>query len=277
MLTVWDTDAVVCVASVSSMTQTKTSCTKGSDINFVMADGVKKAPVGVAERFVFRLKSVYFAVRSYVVVSANYQLLLGTECLVATGTGIFLRWGKMVATLPSRIEIDAHCRRITADVGPPPLVPEEGDEYEEEKFELLLPHTAMPVSTNYMPKAELPALFMAPEAAAIRIGMRDLGGEVQGTLPIADIDISMSQIQNALRAGLPLLTPEFVLQNLSFGPNVTAEVKVEIASDVIRFADVFSWNQFDLGCIKDVPHTISRFDFSHAIMEFCCHLANPIN
>jgi len=62
MLTIWDTGAVVYVAPVSTMTQTKTTWSKGSDINFVIVDGVKRAPIEIAERFVFRIKNVYFAV-----------------------------------------------------------------------------------------------------------------------------------------------------------------------------------------------------------------------
>jgi len=76
---------------------------------------------------------------------------------------------------------------------------------------------------------------------------------------------------------LLLLTVEFILQNLRFGPNVPQDIKTLVAKDVISFADVFSWNQYDLGCIKDVPHSISRFDSTPAIMESCRHLANPIN
>ena len=79
LLTIWDTGAVVCVAPKSLMVQTKTKWTQGADIDFVMADGVMRSPIGIAESFVFRIKDKYFAVRCYVVALANYQLLLGTE------------------------------------------------------------------------------------------------------------------------------------------------------------------------------------------------------
>jgi len=185
MLTVWDTGAVVCVAPVSTMTQTKTTWSKGSDINFVMADGVKRAPVGIAERFVFRVKNVYFAVRCYVVELANYQLLLGTEFLVATGAGLFPRWGKIIITLPSRIDIDAHCKRITVEVGALPLLEEDADEYDEKEFDLQVPTVHS-------------AYFMAPDATAIRIGMKDLIGDIDGSI-IPDIEIPLKDVQKALQ------------------------------------------------------------------------------
>lgn len=93
LLTVWDTGACVCVAPLSSIVQTNTKWSRGADVNFVMADGVLKEPLGVAEKFVFRISNKYFAIRVYIVDKANYQLLLGTEFMVTTGCGLFPRWG----------------------------------------------------------------------------------------------------------------------------------------------------------------------------------------
>ena len=90
LLTIWDTGAVVCVAPKSSMVQTNTKWIQGINIKFVMADRIKRSPVGVAEWFVFRINNKYFAVRFHIIDSANYQLLLGTELLVATSIGLFL-------------------------------------------------------------------------------------------------------------------------------------------------------------------------------------------
>ncbi|KAF8428392.1 hypothetical protein BGX38DRAFT_425265 [Terfezia claveryi] len=242
MLTVWDTGAVVCVAPVSSMTQTKTPWSKESDINFVMADRVKRAPIGVAEKFVFRLKNVYFAVRCYIVESANYQLLLGTEFLVATGAGLFPRWNTIVVILPSKIEIEANCKRITADVGAPPLVEEDVDEY----VNLLnvlsnSPNTLANLIMTVARNEQMTMYFISPDSAAIRIGTKDLIGEIDNATSIpANIEISQAQIRKALDEGLPLLTVDFILQNLRFGPNVPEEIKKLVARDVIDFSDVFS-------------------------------------
>ena len=95
LLTISDMGAVVCVAPKSSMIQTKIKWSQGTDIDFVMADRVKRSPIGVAECFVFRIKDKYFLLRCYVMESANYQLLLGTEFLVATGAGLFPRWNRI--------------------------------------------------------------------------------------------------------------------------------------------------------------------------------------
>ena len=61
------------------MMETKTKWLRGADIDFVMAGGVKRSPMRVAERFAFRIEDKYFAVRCYIMESANYQLLLGAK------------------------------------------------------------------------------------------------------------------------------------------------------------------------------------------------------
>jgi len=200
------------------MAETKTAWSKGSDINFVMADGVKRAPIGIAETFVFRVENVYFAVRCYVVESANYQLLLGTEFLVATGAGLFPRWGKIIITLPSRIDIDAHCKRITVEVGAPPLLEEDADEYDEEEFDLQVPANIVGKHPTFVVEGH-PAYFMVPDTTAIQIGMKDLIGDIDGSM-IPDIEIPLKDVQKALQEGLLLLTVEFILQNLKVGPNI---------------------------------------------------------
>lgn len=55
-------------------------------------------PNGMAERYVFRFQEKFFAVRVNIVEKANYQLLLGTEFMVATGVALFPRWNRIVVT-----------------------------------------------------------------------------------------------------------------------------------------------------------------------------------
>ncbi|RPB26197.1 hypothetical protein L211DRAFT_847354 [Terfezia boudieri ATCC MYA-4762] len=196
-----------------------------------MADKVKRAPIGIAEKFVFHLKSIYFMVRCYIIESANYQLLLGTEFLVATGTSLFPRWKTIVVTLPSKIEIEAYCKRITADIEAPPLVEGDTDEYEEEKFDLL---PSMPANLI------MTVCFISPDVAAIRIGTKDLIREIDNVISILNIEISQAQIHKALNKGLPLLIADFILQNLRFGLNVPIEIKQLVTRDVINFLDIFS-------------------------------------
>lgn len=280
LLTVWDTGACVCVAPVSSMVQTKTSWTKGSDVNFIMADGVLKEPLGVAEKFVFKLRDKFFAVRVYVVDKANYQLLLGTEFMVTTSVGLFPQWGKVIMTIPVRIELDACCKRITTAVGAPPLVAEENNEFEEEDFEQLAT-----VSTNYVEstteqkKVATSAAFycIETEGAAIQVGMRQLVDEVKGVDMNSQIEIPAEYLAKAMSKGLPILTLAFVESNLRIGPLVPEDMRKMISQDVIDYADVFSWNQFDLGCITDILHTVNRFDQSPAIQPSRGHLSNPVN
>ena len=70
LLTVWDTGAVVAVVPRSTIVQTGTEWTATSDIDFVMADGVRHSPLGHAPKFVFRIGSLYFVLRVYIVESA---------------------------------------------------------------------------------------------------------------------------------------------------------------------------------------------------------------
>jgi len=107
--------------------------------------------------------------------------------------------------------------------------------------------------------------------------MKDLIGEIDKATIIPNIEISESQIQKVLEEGLPVLTVDFILQNLRFASNVPTEVRPLVSQDVINFPNVFSWNQFDFSCINYVPHEIKRFDHFVAIMEPRRHLSNPIN
>ncbi|KAF8456192.1 hypothetical protein BGX38DRAFT_66639 [Terfezia claveryi] len=289
LLTVWDTGAVVCVAPRSTMDQTKTKWKKGSDINFVLADGVLTSPIGVAERYVFKLQEKSFAVRVYVVERASYQLLLGTEFMVATGAALFPRWSRIIITIPGKLEIEAFCKRVsTMQEGVAPLKEEEGiDENELEKgvpLNLVLQaNPTLPaklVELSLVPTniaLPIPFLQIQKGSAALKIGMRDLVDEVDGPPPIPDIQISPEDIERAQKAGLPVLTVEFVKNNMQFGPEVPEEIKRLVCEDIIEYADACSWNQFDLGHIKDIPHTINRWDPIPAIEPSRKHLSNPIN
>lgn len=263
LLTVWDTGAVVCVAPMSTIRQTKTKWENKSDVGFVMADGVHSKPIGTAERFVFRIKDKHFAVKVYIVESANYQLLLGTQFIVATGCALFPRWGKVILTIPVRISVTASCERITVGAGAPPLMPEEV--VEDENFEIL------PLNNCGV----LP-LFITQDVA-VQIGMRDLLEEVDAVGDSGEINIPREELEKALKLGLPILTVGFVKDNLKFGPEVPEEIQRLVCGDVIEYADVFSWNTFDLGCIKDVPHKIIRHDKTPAVQHSRKHLLNPIN
>lgn len=132
LLTVWDTGAVVCIVPMSTVIQTKTKWQKGSDINFLMADGLETSPIGIAEKFVFKLESKYFAVKVYIVEKANFQLLLGTEFMVAVGAALFPRWSTIMVTIPGKLQITAYCKRISVAQGSPPLQDEDAVEIEED-------------------------------------------------------------------------------------------------------------------------------------------------
>ena len=77
-----------------------------------------------------------------------------------------------------------------------------------------------------------------------------------------DIDIDPDQMAEGWDEGLPIVSVDFIKDYLRFKPAVLEDMKIEVCGDVIEFADVFSWNAFDLCCIRDVPMGISRFDLT---------------
>lgn len=76
----------------STLTQTGTEWVQGSDIDFVMADGVGHSPLGYSPKFIFRIGDLYFVLKVYVVENANYQLLLGNSFIYDVGAAVFPKW-----------------------------------------------------------------------------------------------------------------------------------------------------------------------------------------
>jgi len=64
------------------------------------------------------------------------------------------------------------------------------------------------------------------DSRKVKIGMRDLVEEVDGSsLPIPELNIHREEIERPPRGGLPVLTVEFVMNNMQFGPGVPEEMK----------------------------------------------------
>lgn len=85
----------------STIIQTGTEWVQSSDVDSVMADGVRHTPLGYAPRFVFRIGDLYFVLKVYVVESANNQLLLGTRFMYEVGAAIFPCWEQVALTIPA--------------------------------------------------------------------------------------------------------------------------------------------------------------------------------
>ena len=296
MLTVWDTGAVVAVFPLSTVTQTGTDWVPSSDIDFVMADGVRHSPLGHAPQFVFRIGSVYFVLRVYVVASANYQLLLGTGFMHAVGAALFPRWRTVILTSPVRISVSASTDAIQSGACPPlddeisaaavavhrlerdileaqeihrpalePAVVEPSPVIEladpvEDSLVRVMYIGTVPIPTS------TPLLAMNAEVqSTYRLGTKDLIGSID------------SEVVESVDTAMPVLTPAFVMSTVEFGPDVPNPIRLAVCQDIIAYSHMFSWNAFDLGCITDFPHRVIRLDHSPAIEPSRPHLYTPFN
>ena len=292
LLTVWDTGAVVAVVPRSTIVQTGTEWTATSDIDFVMADGVRHSPLGHAPKFVFRIGSLYFVLRVYIVESANYQLLLGNSFMHEVGAGVFPRWRTVVLTSPVRLSISASTDAIRRNACPPladeasaaqvavhrledqvtqvraslPGVPSSDDHI----VELPDPTTSDPTRVMFIGSVPLgasaPLLMINPVVhSTYRLGMKDLVHEVE------------AQTVESVDTSLPILTPAFIMSSIEFAPEVPESIRLAVCQDIIDYSHVFSWNAFDLGCITDIPHQVVRIDPSPAIQPSHPYLYTPFN
>ncbi|KAI5795809.1 hypothetical protein EDC01DRAFT_629730 [Geopyxis carbonaria] len=89
LLTIFDTGAVKAAIPVSTANGSQSPWTTQlpHKLCFIKADGTRYTPAGYCPSFKFRFGTFEFDIEAYVVDSAPFQLLLGTEFLWATGAG----------------------------------------------------------------------------------------------------------------------------------------------------------------------------------------------
>ena len=308
LLTVWDTGAVVAVVPLSTITQTGTDWVQSSDIDFVMADGVRHSPLGHAPKFIFRIGSLYFVLRVYVVASANYQLLLGTGFMHAVGAALFPRWRTVVLTSPVRISVSASTDAIQSGTCPP-LEDEvsaaavavhrleqdvlEAHEIHRPPHDEVVDRTVVdpgsvvdpnPVIELADPVEDSPVRVMyidaVPSSFPTSAPLLTVNAEVQSAYRLGTKDLVGSvdsEVVESVDTAMPVLTPAFVMSTVEFGPDVPDPVRLAVCQDIIDYSHVFSWNAFDLGCITDFPHRVVRLDHSPAIQPSRPHLYTPFN
>ncbi|KAI5806361.1 hypothetical protein EDC01DRAFT_626444 [Geopyxis carbonaria] len=87
MLTIFDTGAVKAAVPISTANGSRTPWTTKlpHKLSFIKADGSRYSPAGFCPSFRFRFGTVEFDIQAYVVDTAPFQQLLGTEFLWATG------------------------------------------------------------------------------------------------------------------------------------------------------------------------------------------------
>ena len=247
MMTIIDSGAVKAAVTRRTVEASNSVWTEGSDVKFIKADGTTYTPAGVCEAFTFNMGSVKFKVRAYVVDQAPFQLLLGTQFLWATGAGIFPKWNRVIITVPTLMEYKVSTVGPTKTNTPPPLVP--GNEPEDIEVDV------GPVASLSIPDGIIASTSLCTfqQATAIVLGEKDLVAECDGPIALADAE--------AVRpTDIPTLSVEFVKKVFEFGPTVPPQVVDQVCLDIIEFADAYSWHEFDLGCITDVPHVINVTD-----------------
>ena len=179
---------------------------------------------------------------------APFQLLLGTQFLWATGAGIFPKWNRVVITVPKLMEFKVSTVGPMKSNTPPPITPDERSK-EIEVDVGPVASLSIPDGTN-----SSTSICAFQNATAIMLGEKDLVAQCDG--PLAPTDSEVADVAS----GIPTLSMEFVRKVFKFGPTVPLEVITQVCLDIIEFADAYSWHEFDLGCITDVPHVINVTD-----------------
>jgi len=244
MMTIIDTGAVKAAVTRHTVEATGHKWSEGADVKFIKVDGTSYSPAGVCEEFSFLMGDLQFSVRDYVVDRAPFQLLLGTQFMWATGAGIFPRWNRLILTIPEKVEFNVSTLGPTKANCPPPLDAGEPEE---------IPLDVGPRTILSIPDTKgVPSLCTYQSCSAIVLGEKDLIAECDGPLALTDAEPMSPEI--------PTLTLEFVNNLFKFGPEVPEDIKKKVCLDIIEFSDVYSWHEFDLGCITDVPHKIKLVD-----------------
>ena len=237
MMTIIDSGAVKAVVTRRTIEAARFDWEPGSDVKFIKADGTSYEPEGVCTSFQFFMGTLKFTTKVYIVNKAPFQLLLGTQFLWATGAGVFPRWNRVILTVPVWMEYKV------STVGPnkSDLRGPIGSEEEE------IPVDVDPIITCSIPEI---AICAFQQAKAIVLGEKDLIAECDGPIELANTEGSE----------MPTLTMEFIRNTFKFGPTVPEETIKKACFDILDYSDVYSWHEFDLGCITDVPHRIELTD-----------------
>jgi hypothetical protein len=132
---------------------------------------------------------------------------------------------------------------------PPPLGPESKSEIEVDVGPVISVAILREVR-------EAPSICAFQHSTAIILGEKDLVAECDGPVPLEDVEPGKPTEDHRQ----PVLSVEFVKKVFKFGLNVPPEVITQVCLDIIEFADAYSWHEFNLGCITDVPYVINVDD-----------------
>jgi hypothetical protein len=237
MMTIIDSGAVKAVVTRRTIEAAGFAWQPGSDVKFVKADGTSYEPEGICTSFQFFMGTLKFTTKVYIVNKAPFQLLLGTQFLRATGAGVFPRWNRVILTVPLRMEYKV------STVGPNKSDLRNSIDSDDEE----IPLDVGPIITCSIPEI---AICAYQQAKAIVLGEKDLIAECDGLI----------QLANTEGSEMPTLTMEFIRNTFKFGPTVPEGTIKKVCLDILEYSDVYSWHEFDLGCITDVPHRIELTD-----------------
>ena len=223
-----------------------------------MADGLCHTPLGHAPKFVFRIGSLYFVLKVYVVASANYQLLLGTGFMHEVGAGLFPRWQKVILTSPVKISISGSTDAIQKDTCPS-LTDEasaakmevhrlESDSFKRSEMRLQ-PNSAsqlmdsaendqiieMADPVEYRDIATSPELvrvmYIGSTSPGTSAPFLAMNTAVNSTYRLGTKDLVASvdsTIVESVDTSLPTLTPAFVMSSIDFSDEVPTPLRLAI-------------------------------------------------
>jgi hypothetical protein len=213
-------------------------------------------PLGICDEFKFRIGNVVYTTQVYIVRKASFQLLLGTEFIWKAGIGLFPRWGAIMLSLPEFQVIQGTCERITTDKALPLLVPLANSSSTIDPTSgiptISLPHQDARFSYLDTRKLTIPFLKVSVSPSVISIGERDYlkDKELDAELDPASASAIPPHID------VPTISDTYICANIDIYTGASAWFKNAMVRLIMKYHQVISWHEYDLGSVSHSPHDI---------------------
>lgn len=267
LLTIQDSGCGPAIIPLSTLNNTGSWVVEESTQSFIVGDNQSWKPVGEVPDFKAVIGGIAYCFHVFVVERAHFQLLLGTRFYHGTGALLFPLGKTVHLTIPSRVTIHCNLRAVTkADIRH--LQFEDSNNPDRKTYDL--PTTRL---RSGLPMTSINTVYSYDNAAescnAMAIG-RDFLDEVDGPLRRKDLPPLPTSIEMHI-------TPKFVEEQFEWSLDVPVRVKERLCREVIRHSAAYSWHEYDLGRITDVPHDVHPFDPTPAVDVTRKHLYQPRN
>lgn len=99
-----------------------------------------------------------------------------------------------------------------------------------------------------------------PDWKDIVLGSCDLISQADGPLLSESQEVVSEKNIEDIQQNLPLVTIDFILAQIFVDDSIPLVIYCQMTQDIIDYSDVYSWHEFNLGCITDIVHKILRKD-----------------